>query len=145
MNAEFMQILDRAGYKLLDCESGFYCIEDPTCIWPPILDFVNTAWIILAVMTAFLLAGWGITILRGANHNMIKNLRTLVLIFGTLSVAIPAMNVLGLGEVIVSECGTIKVSQTQVDELLQMRRLQMEDVTYEHFEVLDSAFDDIDF
>lgn len=143
MNADFIQTLSDAGYKLLDCENGFYCIEDPTCIWPPILEFVNNAWIILTIITAFLLAGWGITMLRGANHDMVKNLRTLVLIFGVLSAAIPAVNVLGLGEAIVSECETIKIAQTQIDELLQMRDIHMENPTYEHFEVLDSAFDDI--
>ena len=106
-------------------------------------EFIDTAWVVLIIITGFLLAGWGITMVRGANHDMIKNLRSLVLIFGTLSAAIPAMNVLGVGKAIVSTCETIEISQAEVAELLKLHENEMENPTYEHFEVLDSAFDDV--
>lgn len=138
------QILDRAGYILRDCQVGFLCIVDPTCVWPPLLNFIRVAWIILTFITGMLLAGWGITMLRGANHAIINNLRTLVLIFGTLSVAIPAMNLLGGGKAIVNQCDTMKISQAQVNELLKMRSQYLQQQNFEHFEIRDSDFDDLD-
>ena len=143
--AEIAQILTKAGYQIQDCQTGFLCIVDPTCIWPPLLEFIHTAWIILAVLTGILLAGWGATMLRGAQHDMVKNLRTLVLIFGTLSVALPAVNVLGAGRAIVNQCDTIKISQDQVNELLKLRNQSLDTNQYETFEVIDSQYDDIEF
>ena len=143
--ANVAKILDKAGYTLKNCQSGFLCIQDPTCIWPPLISFISVAWVILAVITAFLLAGWGITMLRGANHNMVKNLRTLVLIFGTLSVALPAVNVLGAGKAIVNQCDTIMVSAEEIDALVQMKSQTLQDAGYENFEIIDSQFDDMEF
>jgi hypothetical protein len=139
------QILTKAGYILNDCTNGYLCITDPTCIWPPLLNFINTAWIILSVATGFLLAGWGITMVRGANHDIVKNLRTLVLIFGTLSVAIPAVNVLGAGKAIVGQCDIIKVSQEQVNELVNLNNESLTNPDYESFEIIDSAVDEFNF
>ena len=117
--AEMAKILTKAGYQLTDCQVGFICLVDPTCIWPPLLEFVHVAWTVLTVITGFLLAGWGITMLRGAQHDIVKNLKTLVLIFGTLSVALPAVNVLGAGKAIVGQCDVIQISQEQINQLLQ--------------------------
>lgn len=149
--AQIYDILKKAGYLVPGkdgtfgtCREGFICITDPTCIWPPILNFIDVAWIILAAITGFLLAGWGITMVRGANHDMVKNLRTLILIFGTLSVAVPAMNALGFDDEIVSKCGLIEISQDEIDKLLEAYSSSIEDPSYEHFEILDSAFDNID-
>ena len=137
--ATVAQILNKAGYHLTDCQVGFLCVVDPTCIWPPLLEFINYAWIIITVITGFLLAGWGITMVRGANHDMIKNLRTLVLIFGSLSVAIPAVNVVGGGKAVVGKCDIIKISQSQIDELLQTTDIGKSDENYEVFVITDSA------
>lgn len=141
--AEIAKILNTAGYNLTDCQAGFICITDPTCVWPPLLNFINTAWIIISVITVFLLAGWGITMVRGANHDMITNLRTLVLIFGMLSAAIPIANMLGGGKAVVNQCDIIKISQEHAQELLQLRnQSKWQQDNYEIFDIKDSADQD---
>ncbi|MCQ2580870.1 MAG: hypothetical protein MJ164_01720 [Alphaproteobacteria bacterium] len=142
---EIKRILVESGYDVLkDCPGDTLCIVDPTCVWPPLLEFIHTAWIVLTVVTAFLLIGWAVTMLRGANHDMVKNLRSLFLIFGTLSVALPAVNVLGMGRAIVNHCETIKISHAQVEELLKIRNQSMQQQETEHFDIRDSNFDDLD-
>jgi len=125
--ADIEQLLRNAGYYAHRCQMDL-CLTDPTCIWPPLLEFINTAWIVLTVITAFLLAGWGIAMVRGAMYSasdVAKNLRNLLLIFGTLSAAIPIVNVLGADKYVVSQCKVIRISQAQVQELLNLR-----DVTF---------------
>jgi hypothetical protein len=139
-----IQTLKNAGYTLRGCRVGFICLEDPTCIWPPLLDFIHVAWMVLAIITAFLLAGWGITMVRGANHDMVKNLRTLILIFGTLSVALPAVDVLGGGAFVLEHCATIEISKAEVDKLLNMRDVKMKEPKYEHFLIKDS-YDSLEY
>ncbi len=142
--AEAIKILKNAGYTLRDCRNGYICLEDPTCIWPPLLNFINTAWVVLTLITAFLLAGWGITMVRGANHDMVKNLRTLVLIFGTLSVALPVVDVLGGGAFVLNQCDTIEVAQTQVNELFNSYKDRLKPTTYEYFNISDS-YDQLEY
>lgn len=141
---DVIRALKDAGYSFpSDCPNGYLCIVDPTCIWPSLLEFINIAWIVLAAITGFLLAGWAITMLRGANHNMVQNLRTLVLIFGTLSVALPAVNMLGGGAFLVNKCNVIEVSQEQIQELLpDPNRGNINQENYEHFDIHDSQYDE---
>ena len=141
---EIKEILTRAGYSVLkNCPGDSICIIDPTCVWPPLLNFIHTGWIIIAVITGFLLAGWGITMVRGAKHDMIQNLRTLILIFGTLSVALPAVNLMGGGTAIVNQCNTIQISTEQTQELLDMlNQNKFQQESYEFLDIQDSAFDD---
>ena len=142
---EVKRILVETGYGVLkDCPAGSLCIVDPTCIWPPLLEFIHTAWLVLAFITGILLAGWAATLLRGANHDMVKNLRSLVLIFGTLSVALPAVNLLGGGQAIVNQCDKIEISQDQVNELLKMRNQSLEQQQFENFDIRDSEFDNLE-
>lgn len=142
--SQVAKILTKAGYILQDCnQDGFLCITDPTCIWPPLLEFITNAWYVLTAITGILLAGWAVTMLRGASHDMIKNLRTLVLIFGSLSVALPAVNMLGAGKAIVGQCGDpIMVSYDRIQELVQMSRETLEHQQFENFDISDSAFDE---
>lgn len=139
--AKVAKLLTDAGYQLRDCQNGFLCIVDPTCIWTPLLDFIETAWIVLTCVTAILLIGWAVTLMRGASHSMAKNIVSLTLIFGTLSVAIPVMNVMGAGKVIVNQCDTIKVPQDQIQKLLDLNKSQLSQPVYEDFEIWDSNFD----
>lgn len=135
--ADVEQLLHNAGYYVHRCQADL-CLTDPTCIWPPLLEFINTAWIVLTVITAFLLAGWGITMLRGAMYSasdIAKNLRNLLLIFGTLSAAIPVVNVLGAGKYVVSQCKVIRISQAQVQELLDLRDVTFAEPVYEQVNV----------
>jgi len=133
-------LLYRAGYHIeQNCPSGDVCITDPTCIWPILGDFIHVAWIVMAVITAFLLAGWAATMLRGASHSIAKNLRDLVLIFGVLSAAIPAINLLGGGKFIYGQCNTIRVSQEQINQLTQDKTIEQPE--YEYFNITDSAYD----
>ena len=141
--AQIANILQKAGYDVV-YQGGDLFITDPTCIWPPLLEFIDVAWVVLTVITGILLAGWAATMLRGANHDMVKNLRTLVLIFGTLSVSIPAMNMLGGKHAIVSKCDKIEISPEQINELLKLRNQTRSDSDYESFEIIDSEFDDMD-
>lgn len=134
--ASAARILTDAGYILENCEAGFLCIKDPTCVWPILHEFISNAWMVLAVITGFLLAGWGITMLRGASHDMMKNLRDLVLIFGSLSVALPVVDVLGLSDTLVDKCDTIKVSQEQINAFYQDYNIKQE--LYEEYDIQDT-------
>lgn len=138
-----VQTLEKAGYQFpATCSNGFLCIIDPTCIWTPLLEFIHTAWIILSVVTALLLIGWGVTMLRGASHDIVKNLRTLVLIFGALSVALPAVKFLGGDKVVINQCNVIKIPTSELQELVNAQHKTLEQNNYEYFDVQDSAYDD---
>ena len=136
--ASVLKLLERAGYSFPStCPNDFICIIDPTCIWIPLLDFINTAWVILTLATIILLAGWGITMLRGAVYSMkelSQNLRTLVLIFGALSLALPIIKV-----------NIIQVPQQDVHKMVQESRKSFEKSNYESFEISDSAYDEFNF
>ena len=143
--AEIARILTKAGYIVKDCQLGFICIVDPTCIWPPLMDFIKNAWIVLTTITGVLLAGWAAVLLRGATNDYAKNLKTLVLMFGFLSLALPAVDFLGGGKFVVNQCNTMKISLSQVQELSKAREFTQKPEEYEFFEVIDSATDDPEF
>jgi len=143
--AEIVKILNTAGYIVKDCQMGAICIADPTCIWPPLVSFIKTAWMVLTAITGVLLAGWAAVLLRGAKNDYAKNFKTLILMFGTLSLALPAVDFLGGGKFVVNQCATIKIPADQVQELLKMRGQKLKQNEYEVFEVIDSAADDPDF
>lgn len=143
--AEIARLLTKAGYIVRDCQIGFVCIVDPTCIWPPLLEFIKNAWIVLTTITGVLLAGWAAVLLRGAKNDYVKNLKTLVLMFGTLSLALPAVDFLGGGAFVVNKCDVMKISVSQVQELLKTRDTKITPEEYEVFEVIDSETDDPEF
>ena len=140
---DIMRLLQYAGYKKSpNCPSDdFVCIFDPTCVWPPLLEFINTAWVIIAVITGFLLAGWGITMIRGARHDMVKNIRDLVLMFGILAAAPPIISVLGGDDAIIKQCKTIEIPFSQIQSWIQENSgKKFHDGGYEIFEIQDSNF-----
>ncbi len=146
MNQELLEniykTLKNAGFEMpSSCPGGKICIIDPTCIWPPLLDFIHTAWILLTIATVALLAGWGATMLRGANHDMVKNLRTLVLIFGVLSATLPILKVIGGENVLINQCNVIELPQQDVAKLLETAQKSLEKANYESFEIIDSQYD----
>ncbi|MBO4672316.1 MAG: hypothetical protein J5608_01530 [Alphaproteobacteria bacterium] len=147
--ASVLKLLERAGYSFPStCPNDFICIIDPTCIWIPLLDFINTAWVILTLATIILLAGWGITMLRGAVYSMkelSQNLRTLVLIFGALSLALPIIKVIGGEQLVINQCNIIQVPQQDVHKMVQESRKSFEKSNYESFEISDSAYDEFNF
>lgn len=143
--AEIARVLSKAGYIVRDCKIGSICIVDPTCIWPPLLDFIKNAWIVFSAITGVLLAGWGAVLLRGATNDYAKNIKTLVLMFGALSLALPAVDFLGGGKFVVNKCDVMEISQAQVQELLKSRGQKFKNHDYEVFEVIDSATDDPEF
>ena len=150
MNLELLnnayKILKDAGFTFppQPCTDSI-CIVDPTCVWPILLSFINTAWIVLTISTVVLLAGWGATMLRGAQHDMAKNLRTLVLIFGTLSVTMPILKVMGGEQLLIDQCNVIKLSTQEVGDLLELAEKSLKKIDYESFEITDSAYDDLKF
>ncbi len=137
-------LLKRAGYEVHACGGDSICITDPTCIWPILSEFINNAWIVLSVITGFLLAGWAITMLRGAKHDMVKNLRTLVLIFGTLSVALPIVEVLGFDKLTVNKCEQFKLSKQQIAEILKPYGDKLKQEQYEEYDIHDTGIEDDD-
>lgn len=122
MNTDIiLKILRNSGFNILGTDSVFIYLEDPSCILRSFETFIKYAWVIISFITAMLLFGWAISMIRGAKNDIFTNLRNLILIFGTLSAAIPIVNAIYGKDLFATGCRTIKVPITEVNQLLDAR------------------------
>ena len=118
-NVEHIQrILENAGFRVLDIDDSFFYLEDPSCVLRSFQTFLEYAWMVLALFTGSLIIGWGISMIRGAKNDIIKNFRNLILIFGILTAAGPILNVIYGGDLIGHGCKQVKVPLNEVNEVL---------------------------
>lgn len=144
MNTEtILRLLQNSGFHILGADGSFIYLEDPSCILRSFTTFAHYAWIIIVFITGMLLFGWAISMIRGAKNDIFTNLRNLVLIFGVLAAVGPIINMIYGDDLFKRGCRTIKVEMSEVNRLLDARKLKLssrdEYDLYEEFDIYDSG------
>lgn len=150
MNTEtILRLLKNSGFHIIGADSASVYIEDPSCILRSFEKFTEYAWIIISCLSAFLLIGWAISMIRGAKNDISRNIVNLLIMFGTLSVAVPIINMIWGDDLFARGCRTITVPIDEVNKMLEARNLKMSKVggdLYEEFDIYDSGpnyYDDL--
>lgn len=141
------RLLHNSGFKNLSADSVNIYMEDPGCVVRSFQTFFEYAWMILVFITAILLAGWAWAMIRGSKNaefqNLTNNVRNLVLILGVISAAPVFVNTIFGGDLIGQGCKTISVPLSKVEELLALRKAELEKYDayslYEEFDIYDSG------
>ena len=119
---EIRKLLENSGIRVLNADSLSVYIEDPSCVIRGFETFVKYAWVVITIITAFLLFGWAISMIRGAKNDIVTNLRNLFLIFVTLSMAGPIINMIYGDDIFSIGCKTINIPIHELKDL-QNRKL----------------------
>ncbi|MBN1324846.1 MAG: hypothetical protein JW974_01365 [Alphaproteobacteria bacterium] len=137
------RLLENSGFRVLGTDGVFIHLEDPTCVLRSFETFLNYAWFAITFITAILLFGWAISMIRGAKNDIFINLRNLTLIFGTLTAVKPIINMIWGGDVFARGCKTINVSIANVQKTLDAQKNKLAkynaDDLYEDFNIYDSG------
>lgn len=138
-----LRLLKNAGFNVINWDGDFLYLEDPSCILRSFETFIEYAWIAITCITGLLLFGWAISMIRGAKNDIFTNLRTLIIMFGVLSAAIPIVNTIWGDDLFARGCRTITVPIAEVNEILNARKLKLSDQDeynlYEEFDIYDSG------
>lgn len=127
MNAgTIANLLTNSGLNVLKIDTSFVYIEDPTCVIRSFETFAGYAWIALSVVTALLLFGWGISLVRGSANDYFNNLKNLILIFGTVSAAPLIINLLWGGDLFGLGCKTVSVPVEEIQKILDTQKNTLE-------------------
>lgn len=138
---DIVKILERAGFSKVQIIDNFVYMEDPSCVLRGFQTFLTYAWDVLAIITAFLIMGWGFSMIRGAKNDIINNIKSLALIFGILTIVPLILNLVYGGDIIGQGCKTLKVSVGEINEILAARaQTQSLDASlYEDIDIYDSG------
>lgn len=136
-----IKILEKSGLRVLGADDSFVYIEDPACVLRAFETFLDYAWGAIAVLTAGLIIGWGVSMIRGAKNAITENFKTLILIFGILTAIWPILNVIYGGNLVGAMCQEIRVSISNVNEILAARpkSSNSNSVLYEDIDIYDSG------
>lgn len=140
--ATILRLLKNSGFHVLGTDGTVLYLEDPSCILRSFQTFLDYAWIIITALTGILLFGWAISMIRGAKNDIFTNMRNLILIFGTLAMTRPIINLIYGSDLFVRGCRTITVNISDVQELLDMRTAKMSNRggdLYEEMTIYDSG------
>lgn len=141
------RLLSNSGFKNLGADGVNIYMEDPACIVRSFETFLEHAWVILVFITGIMLAGWAWMMIRGSKNaeftSIANNLKSLILIFGALSVVPAVVNFIYGGDLIGAGCKTIAIPLDQVNQLLEMRNEELKKYDaynlYENFDIYDSG------
>ena len=103
--------------------------------------FLGYAWDVLLGITVLLIMGWGFSMIRGAKNDIKNNIKSLILIFGILTVTFPILNVVAGGDLIGMTCKELKVSVAEINEILaaNARTNSLDASLYEDIDIYDSG------
>jgi len=138
---QIQKILERAGLRVNGIDDSFIYLEDPSCIVRGFETFLGYAWDILLLITAFLIMGWAISMIRGAKNDIINNIKNLVLIFGIFTAVPLILNLIYGGDLIGRGCKTLKVPVSEINEILAARAQtkSLDASLYEDIDIHDSG------
>lgn len=144
MNTDtILRLLQNSGFHILGFDGTFLYLEDPSCILRSFETFIEYAWVIITCITGLLLFGWAISMIRGAKNDIFTNLRNLIIMFGTLSAAIPIVNLIWGDDLFARGCRTISVSVSELNQILDARNSELSQYDefnlYENLTVYDSG------
>lgn len=140
-----INLLHNSGLTDARIENGYILFTDPSCIFPAFDTILHYAWIVILVLTAFMLTGWAILYIKnGVNiNNVFNNAKTIIFIFCILSIVKPIVNVVYGDNLFARGCDTHEISISEVQKLLDMRHEKFkksdESLLYESFTVIDSG------
>lgn len=122
-----VNLLTNSGLKVVGIDSSFISIEDPACIFPAFDAFLHYAWIVILILTAIMLFGWGMLyIIKGVKiDSVFNNIKSLVLIFAVLSLVKPIVDVVYGDNLFEQQCEIKQIDRSQVDELLNLRNKKL--------------------
>jgi hypothetical protein len=136
-----VRILEKSGLHVQGADDQFIYIEDPSCIMRAFENFLEYAWIVIAILTGALIMGWGISMIRGAKNVITENFKTLILIFGILTAIWPILDIISGGNFVGMMCNTTKVSISNVNEILatKPKNSATNSSFYEDIDIYDSG------
>ncbi len=134
------RLLEQSGLHVRGISDGFIIMEDPGCITRGFQNFLSDAWVALIVITGFMIMVWGIAKIRGAKLSEFGHFKTLIMIFGVLSVLGPILNLIYGGNLMGMGCKDVKVSLSEVQSLLSEKMKSNPDaLQYEDIDIYDSG------
>lgn len=138
-----VQLLTNAGFNVkgVNATKTHLLIEDPSCIMRNFQTFLEYAWVILCLITAILLFGWAISMIRGAKTDITTNIRNLVIIFGVLSATGPIVNLIYGDDLMARTCHIVQIPLNDVQKILDARNSQLSqnDNLFENLDIFDSG------
>lgn len=143
MNTEtIVRLLKNSGINVLGADSTSVFIEDPSCILRGFETFIEYAWVIVTTVTAVLLFGWAISLIRGAKNDIFINLRNLIIMFATLSMVVPIVNMIWGDDLFARGCKRIAIPINDLNTLLDARNKKLKNASgdlYEDLDIYDSG------
>lgn len=143
MNTEtIVRLLKNSGVNVLGADSTSVFIEDPSCILRGFETFIEYAWVIITTITAVLLFGWAVSLIRGAKNDIFINLRNLIIMFATLSMVVPIVNMIWGDDLFARGCKQIAIPMNDLNTLLDARNKKLKNASgdlYEDLDIYDSG------
>lgn len=140
MNTDnIIRLLTNSGFRVLNVDESTLYLEDPSCILRGFETFIDYAWIAIICITGMLLFGWAISMIRGVKNDIFTNLRSLIIIFGTLSAVGPIVNLIWGDDLFARGCRTIEVPISEVNRLLDAKKLELSKRNDEIIDIYDSG------
>lgn len=139
---KIVRLLQNSGVNVLGADNTSVFIEDPSCILRGFETFIEYAWVIITTVTGVLLFGWAISLIRGAKNNIFMNLRNLIIMFATLSMVIPIVNMIWGDDLFARGCKRIAIPINDLNTLLDARNKKLKNASgdlYEDLDVYDSG------
>ncbi len=143
--ATIVNLLTNSGLKVFGMDSDFVYFQDPSCIFPAFDTFLEYAWMVILLMTAIMLLGWGMLYIKnGIKINTVfNNAKTLLLVLCTLGIVKPIITVIYGKNLFAQQCEVKQVSMDAVNELLEIRNKKLgksdEYLLSETFNMIDSG------
>ncbi len=140
-----IRLLRNSGFHGIVVNTDSVIVEDPSCIIRSFEIFAHYTWIAISVLTGLLFAGWGVSMIRGAQHDFFTNMRNLALILGILTATGPIINYVYGDDLFARGCRQITIPIADINRMLAAReeklaeRDQMD--LYEEFDIYDSGAD----
>ena len=124
---QIKELLTNAGFIVNRIDDQYIYFQDPSCIFTAFDTFLDYAWILIFVLTAIMLFGWGLLYIKNGVKfdSLSNNVKSLLLIFGVLSVIKPAINLIYGDDLFGKLCDTRRVSMVEVQELLNLQNNQL--------------------
>lgn len=138
-----LTLLENSGIQIYSADSSQISVVDPSCVLLNFQQFVDYAWVCIAVVTGMLLFGLAFSIIRNSKYDYWGELKKYILLFGILSVIYPIISFV-LGENFISSgCDIISVQTSKIQKLLDLRNKKLQANSefdlYEEFSIYDSG------
>ncbi len=151
MNTEtILRLLNNSGFHRVSMDSEFVYMEDPSCVIRSFETFLDYAWVAMAAITAFLLTGWAISLIRGAKYdNLFTNLRNLTFLFLGMTLVPTLVNFIYGGDLFARGCDIINIPVSEINELIKLRQEKLSDFSefdiFENINIYDSGATDASY